>query len=84
MHTYSLDYVIVYITKQGIQNKGVNSMNTAFYKINNQTKRIVDNELTQKELAQELKDNGFKVIKIFKGDIDFNTFEKWEFLNRKQ
>ena len=84
MHTYSLDYVIVYITKQGIQNKGVNSMNTAFYKINNQTKRIVDNELTQKELAQELKDNGLKVIKIFKGDIDFNTFEKWEFLNRKQ
>ena len=84
MHTYSLDYVIVYITKQGIQNKGVDSMNTAFYKINNQTKRIVDNELTQKELAQELRDNGFKVIKIFKGEVDFNTFEKWEFLNRKQ
>lgn len=84
MHTYSLDYDILYITKQGIQNKGVDSMNTAFYKINNQTKRIVDNELTQKELAQELRDNGFKVIKIFKGDIDFNTFEKWEFLNRKQ
>ena len=83
MHTYSLDYGIVYITKQGTQNKGVNSMNTAFYKINNQTKRMVDNELTQKELAQELRDNGFKVIKIFKGDIDFNTFEKWEFLNRK-
>ena len=40
--------------------------------------------LTQKELAQELRDNGFKVIKIFKGDIDFDTFEKWEFLNRKQ
>ena len=57
-------------------------MNTAFYKINNQTKRIVDNELTQKELAQELRSNGFKVIKIFKGDVDFNTFEKWEFLNR--
>ena len=82
MHTYSLDYGIVYITKQGTQNKGVNSMNTAFYKINNQTKRMVDNELTQKELAQELRDNGFKVIKIFKGDVDFNTFEKWEFLNR--
>ena len=57
-------------------------MNTAFYKINNQTKRIVDNELTQKELAKELRDNGFKVTKIFKGDVDFNTFEKWEFLNR--
>ena len=57
-------------------------MNTAFYKINNQTKRIVDNELTQKELAKELRDNGFKVIKIFKGDVDFNTFEKWELLNR--
>ena len=84
MHTYSLDYVIVYITKQGTQNKGVNSMNTAFYKINNQTKRMVDNELTQKELAQELMDNGFKVIKIFKGNIDFDTFEKWEILNRKQ
>ena len=82
MHTYSLDYDILYITKQGIQNKGVDSMNTAFYKINNQTKRIVDNELTQKELAQELRDNGFKVIKIFKGEVDFNTFEKWEFLNR--
>ena len=82
MHTYSLDYGIVYITKQGTQNKGVNSMNTAFYKINNQTKRMVDNELTQKELAKELRDNGFKVIKIFKGDVDFNTFEKWEFLNR--
>ena len=82
MHTYSLDYDILYITKQGTQNKGVNSMNTAFYKINNQTKRMVDNELTQKELAQELRDNGFKVIKIFKGDVDFNTFEKWEFLNR--
>ena len=84
MHTYSLDYVIVYITKQGIQNKGVDFMNTAFYKINNQTKRMVDNELTQKELAKELRDNGFKVIKIFKGDVDFDTFEKWEFLNRKQ
>ena len=59
-------------------------MNTAFCKINNQTKRIIDNELTQKELAQELRSNGFKVIKIFKGDIDFNTFEKWEYLNRKQ
>ena len=59
-------------------------MNTAFYKINNQTKRIVDNELTQKELAQELRSNGFKVIKIFKGNIDFDTFEQWEFLNRKQ
>lgn len=59
-------------------------MNTAFYKINNQTKRIVDNELTQKELAKELRDNDFKVIKIFNGDVDFNTFEKWEFLNRKQ
>ena len=82
MHTYSLDYGIVYITKQGTQAKGVNSMNTAFYKINNQTKRMVDNELTQKELAKELRDNGFKVIKIFKGDVDFNTFEKWEFLNR--
>ena len=43
---------------------------------------MVDNELTQKELAKELRDNGFKVIKIFKGDVDFNTFEKWEFLNR--
>ena len=59
-------------------------MNTASYTINNQTKRIVDNELTQKELAKELRDNSFKVIKIFKGDIDFDTFEKWEFLNRKQ
>ena len=82
MHTYSLDYGIVYITKQGIQAKGVDFMNTVFYKINNQTKRMVDNELTQKELAKELRDNGFKVIKIFKGDVDFNTFEKWEFLNR--
>ena len=59
-------------------------MNTAFYKINNQIKRIVDNELTQKELAQELRDNGFKVIKIFKDDVDFDSFAQWEFLNRKQ
>lgn len=57
--------------------------NTTFYIVGNKTKRLVDN-MTQKEMEQELRGNGFKVVKSFKGDVSFEQFEQWEFMNRNR
>lgn len=38
---------------------------------------------TNAEMAQELRANGFKVLKVWKGNISDKEVEEWEFLNRK-
>ncbi len=58
-------------------------MTTAFVRFGSQTKRFTD-DLNQKEFAEELRANGYKVIKMYKGEVDWNIFAEWEFNNRKQ
>jgi len=38
---------------------------------------------TNAEMAQELRANGLKVLKVWDGDISDREIEEWEFLNRK-
>ena len=38
---------------------------------------------TNDEMAKELRANGFKVLKVWDGDISDRDVEEWEFLNRK-
>ena len=38
---------------------------------------------TNAEMAQELRANGFKVLKVWDGNISDREVEEWEFLNRK-
>lgn len=56
--------------------------NTAITKMNGNFK-FHHSELTQKELREELRSNGYQVIKMFKGWISFEECDEWLFLNRK-
>lgn len=48
------------------------------------TRRITDDSgISKKEFAEELRGNGFKVVKIFSYDATFEDFNNWEYLNRK-
>lgn len=38
---------------------------------------------TNEEMAQEIRANGLKVLKVWNGNIDENEVLEWEFLNRK-
>ena len=38
---------------------------------------------TQKEFAMDLRGNGFKVLKIWKGYKTNSECDEWEFMNRK-
>ena len=55
-------------------------MNTAFYRNtkNGNLKRIVEN-MSQKELRKELRNNGFIVVAIYKGNISYDEYDKKEF-----
>ena len=45
------------------------------------TRRITDDSgISQKEFAEELRGNGFKVVKIFNYDATFEDFDRWEYL----
>lgn len=38
---------------------------------------------SQAEMAQDLRGNGFRVLKIWNGDKTDSEVDTWEFLNRK-
>lgn len=42
-----------------------------------------DDYKTQKEMADDLRANGFKVLKIWNEDKPTHEIEAWEYLNRK-
>lgn len=57
--------------------------NTMFIRKDGKTSRVVE-EMTQKELRAEARANGFKVVKIFKGNVGYDKLDEWEWMNRKQ
>lgn len=56
--------------------------NTMFIRKDGKTSRVVE-EMTQKELRVEARANGFKVVKIFKGNVGYDKLDEWEWMNRK-
>lgn len=59
-------------------------MKTALVRINGNLRIIRDDWYrTQKEMAEDLRGNGFKVLKIWNGNKTDREVEEWEFLNRK-
>lgn len=63
----------------------IKKMKVAFVRENPTCTRRFEDEtgISQKEFARELRGNGYKVIKIFNYDANFEDFNKWEYLNRK-
>lgn len=57
-------------------------VNTMFMRKDGCTTRIVD-DMSQKELREEARANGFKVVKIFKGNAGWDELDNWEWMNRK-
>lgn len=53
-----------------------------FIRKDGKTSRVVE-EMTQKELRAEARANGFKVVKIFKGNVGYDKLDEWEWMNRK-
>lgn len=60
-------------------------MRTALVRDRNNNLKIVrdDYYTTQSEMAEELRANGFKVLKIWNGNKTDAEVNEWEFFNRK-
>ena len=60
-------------------------MKTALVRTENGNLKIFrdDYYTTQKEMAEDLRGNGFKVLKIWNGNKTDAEVDEWEFLNRK-
>ena len=57
---------------------------TALIKLNGNLKIIRDEYYsTNKEFENELRANGYKVLKVWNGNKSDKEIEKWEFYNRK-
>ena len=65
--------------------KGVSKMKTALIRNMDGNLEIYrsDRYRTNSDMAYELRGNGFKVLKIWNGDIDEDSVMYWLFLNRK-
>lgn len=58
-------------------------MKTALIRTNGNLKIIRDDYYsTNQEMAQELRANGFKVLKVWDGNKTDKEIEEWEFINR--
>ena len=60
-------------------------MRTALVRTENGNLKVMryDDYKTQKEMADDLRANGFKVLKIWNEDKPMYEIEAWEYLNRK-
>lgn len=57
---------------------------TALVRINGNLKVLHDDYFSkQSDFAEELRGNGFKVLKIWNGNKSNEFCDNWEFLNRK-
>ena len=57
---------------------------TALVRINGNLKVMHDDWFeTQRDFAEELRRNGFKVLKIWNGNKSDDFCDRWELLNRK-
>lgn len=57
--------------------------NTAITKMNGNFKFHRTDRGTQKEFREELRANGYQVIKMFNGNMSDDFCDEWLFLNRK-
>ena len=58
---------------------------TAFYRIKhggNIKRQIIDDNMTVKEIEEEMRANGFIVIKVYAGVVDYGKFDRWYLINR--
>lgn len=58
---------------------------TALIRTNSGNLRIIHDDWfsNQKDFAEELRGNGYKVLKIWNGNKTAEEVNEWEFLNRK-
>jgi len=56
---------------------------TALVRSNGNLKIVKDLYSTNKEMGKDLRNNGYRVLKIWDGNIDEWEVWEWEFLNRK-
>lgn len=61
-------------------------MRTALVRTENGNLKVMryDDYKSQKEMADDLRANGFKVLKIWNQDKSMCEIEEWEYLNRKK
>lgn len=61
-------------------------MRTALVRTENGNLKVMryDDYKSQKEMADDLRANGFKVLKIWNQDKPMCEIEEWEYLNRKK
>lgn len=60
-------------------------MKTALVRGNDGNLKVIRDDYysTQKEMAEDLRGNGFKVLKIWNGNKTDAEVDEWELLNRK-
>ena len=60
-------------------------MKTALVRTKENNLKIIRDDYykTQKEMAEDLRGNGFRVLKIWNGNKTDTEVDDWEFLNRK-
>ena len=60
-------------------------MKTALVRTQENNLKIIRDDFyrTNDEMAMELRGNGFKVLKVWNGNISDIDVENWEFMNRK-
>ena len=60
-------------------------MKTALVRTTENNLKIIRDDFytTNDEMAIDLRGNGFKVLKVWNGDVSDIDVENWEFMNRK-
>ena len=60
-------------------------MKTALVRTPNNTLKIIRDDFyrTNDEMTTDLRGNGFKVLKVWNGDVSDVDVDNWEFMNRK-
>ena len=60
-------------------------MKTALIRTQENNLKIIRDDFykTNDEMAMELRGNGFKVLKVWNGNLSDIDVENWEFINRK-
>ena len=56
---------------------------TALVRLNGNLHIVKDLYHTNKEMEKELRNNGYRVLKVWDGNIDEWDVLEWEFINRK-
>ncbi len=60
-------------------------MKTALIRTQENNLKIIRDDFyrTNDEMAMDLRGNGFKVLKVWNGNVSDSDVEDWEFMNRK-